>query len=49
MLRAYGGGPGLRYLMERFVPRVRRRIGDAATDAILSANPARAFALEPPG
>ena len=48
MLRAYGGGPGLRYLMERFVPRVRRRIGEAATDAILVANPARAFALEEP-
>ncbi|HET9416729.1 MAG TPA: aryldialkylphosphatase [Candidatus Limnocylindria bacterium] len=46
MLRAYGGGPGLRYLMETFVPRVRRRIGDDATDAILVANPARAFALE---
>lgn len=48
MLRAYGGGPGMRYLMERFVPRVRRRIGDGATDAILVANPARAFALEAP-
>ena len=46
MLRAYGGGPGLRYLMESFVPRVRRRIGDGATDAILAANPARAFAIE---
>ena len=45
MLRAYGGGPGLRYLMESFVPRVRRRIGDDATDAILVANPARAFAM----
>ena len=49
MLRAYGGGPGMRYLMERFVPRVRRRIGDDATDAILVSNPARAFALESPG
>jgi predicted metal-dependent phosphotriesterase family hydrolase len=48
MLRAYGGGPGMRYLMERFVPRVRRRIGDEATDAILVNNPARAFALEAP-
>jgi 5-phospho-D-xylono-1,4-lactonase len=46
MLRAYGGGPGLRYLMETFVPRVRRRIGDAATDAILVANPGRVFAVE---
>jgi len=46
-LRAYGGGPGMRYLMETFVPRLRRRIGDEAVDAILVANPARAFALEP--
>lgn len=46
MLRAYGGGPGMRYLMESFVPRLRRRIGDEAVQAILVANPARAFALE---
>jgi predicted metal-dependent phosphotriesterase family hydrolase len=46
-LRAYGGGPGMRYLMKTFVPRLRRRIGDEAVDAILVANPARAFALEP--
>jgi 5-phospho-D-xylono-1,4-lactonase len=46
MLRAYGGGPGMRYLMERFVPRVRSRIGDGATDAILVANPASAFSVE---
>ena len=45
MLRAYGGGPGMRYLMERFVPRVRGRIGDHATDEILVANPSRAFAM----
>ena len=48
MLRAYGGGPGLRYLMGTFVPRVRRRIGDDATDGILVANPARVFAIEAP-
>ncbi|HEX7173226.1 MAG TPA: aryldialkylphosphatase [Candidatus Limnocylindria bacterium] len=48
MLRGYGGGPGMRYLMERFVPRVRGRIGDAATDTILVTNPAHAFALEAP-
>ncbi len=48
MLRAYGGGPGLRYLMDRFVPRLRRRIGDEAVDAILVTNPARAFALTDP-
>lgn len=46
--RSYGGGPGMRYLMDRFVPRVRRRIGDAATDAIIIANPARAYALARP-
>jgi phosphotriesterase-related protein len=48
-LRAYGGGPGLRYLMERFVPRLRRRLGAEATDAILVRNPARLFALAPVG
>lgn len=45
-LRAYGGGPGMRYLMDAFVPRLRRRIGEEAVDAILVANPARAFAVE---
>lgn len=45
MLTAYGGGPGIRYLMDRFVPRLRRRIGDDAVGRILVANPARAFAL----
>lgn len=48
MLRAYGGGPGLRYLMETFVPRLRRRIGDEATDAILVTNPAQAYAPAAP-
>lgn len=43
--RAYGGGPGLAYLMATFVPRLRRRIGDVACDAILVANPARLYAL----
>lgn len=46
-LRSYEGGPGLRYLMATFVPRLRRRIGDEAVDRILIANPARAFALGP--
>jgi 5-phospho-D-xylono-1,4-lactonase len=46
-LRAYGGGPGMTYLVETFVPRLRRRIGDDATNAILVANPAAAFALSP--
>jgi 5-phospho-D-xylono-1,4-lactonase len=43
--RAYGGGPGIAYLLTTFVPRLRRRIGDAATDAILVDNPARVYAL----
>jgi len=42
-LRAYGGGPGMAYLMTTFVPRLRRRLGDAATEAILVSNPAAAF------
>lgn len=46
--RAYGGGPGMRYLLDAFVPRLRRRIGDAPTDAILVRNPARAYALQGP-
>ncbi len=46
--RAYDGGPGMRYLMATFVPRLRRRIGGAATDAILVANPARVFAVAAP-
>jgi predicted metal-dependent phosphotriesterase family hydrolase len=47
--RAYGGGPGMRTLMASFVPRLRRRIGDGATDAMLIANPARVFAITMPG
>ena len=42
--RSHGGGPGMAYLLTTFVPRLRRRIGDAATDAILVANPARIYA-----
>ena len=44
-LRAYDGGPGLRYLMTAFAPRLRRRLGDEATDAILIGNPARFYAF----
>ena len=43
--RAYGGGPGLTYLMDTFVPRLRTRIGDEAVQAVLVANAARAFAM----
>ncbi len=44
-LRAYEGGPGLRYLMTAFAPRLRRRLGDAGAERILVANPARFFAI----
>jgi predicted metal-dependent phosphotriesterase family hydrolase len=44
-LRAYGGGPGLRYLMTAFAPRLRRRLGDEAADRILVTNPARLYAI----
>lgn len=45
---AYGGMPGLAYLFERFVPRVRTAIGAEATDTVLRANPARWLAWEVP-
>jgi len=44
-LRAYDGGPGMRYLMATFVPRLRRRLGEDAVDQILVANPARLYAI----
>jgi phosphotriesterase-related protein len=44
-LRAYEGGPGLRYLMTAFVPRLRRRLGDEAVHRILVTNPARLYAI----
>ncbi|MEI7743971.1 MAG: aryldialkylphosphatase [Chloroflexota bacterium] len=44
-LRAYDGGPGLRYLMATFVPRLRRRLGEEAAARILVANPARLYAM----
>jgi phosphotriesterase-related protein len=43
--RSHGGGPGLAYLFGTFVPRLRRRIGNEATDAILVKNPARFYAM----
>jgi predicted metal-dependent phosphotriesterase family hydrolase len=46
-LHAYGGGPGMTYLMQTFVPRLRRRIGEAPVETILSGNPAHAFAWSP--
>lgn len=46
--RAYGGGPGLDYVFARFLPRLRRELGDDLADTISIANPARAFALALP-
>lgn len=37
--RAYGGMPGLAYLGERYLPRLRRRIGDQALHQLLVENP----------
>lgn len=37
---AYGGIPGLRYLGDRFVPRLRREGGDDLAEAVLRRNPA---------
>ncbi|AZC12651.1 aryldialkylphosphatase [Microbacterium sp. ABRD28] len=42
---AYGGMPGLRYLGERYVPRLRDRIGADAVDRMLIDNPARLLPL----
>ena len=44
-LRAYDGGPGMRYLMRTFVPRLRARVGDDATQRLLVRNPARLYAI----
>ncbi|HEX8919643.1 MAG TPA: hypothetical protein VF898_14155, partial [Chloroflexota bacterium] len=43
---SYGGGPGLGYLLDTFVPRLRAEGLDDVVDAILVHNPARAFSLE---
>lgn len=45
---AYGGMPGLSYLFERFVPRVRAALGSQAVDQVLRTNPARWLAWEAP-
>jgi len=42
---AYGGIPGLTYLGERYVPRLRALVGDEAVDRMLVTNPARLLAL----
>jgi phosphotriesterase-related protein len=38
---SYGGMPGMAYLGDRFVPRLRREVGDDVTRQVLVANPAR--------
>lgn len=47
MMRAYGGGPGLDYVFARFKPRLERELGQALSDRLFVANPARAFAFDP--
>jgi 5-phospho-D-xylono-1,4-lactonase len=44
---AYGGMPGLAYLFDRFVPRLRDTVGDAVTHQMLVENPARWLAWNP--
>lgn len=47
-LRAYGGGPGLDYILTRFLPRLRREgFSDDIIDGIMIRNPARAFGRRP--
>ena len=43
----YGGMPGLPYLFDRFVPRVRNALGHDAVTAVLVDNPARWLAWHP--
>ncbi len=45
---AYGGMPGLRYLFDRFVPRIRERVGQDVAQQILAGNPARWLTWHPP-
>ncbi len=44
---SYGGMPGLAYLFDRFVPRVRSAIGNTELDCVLVDNPARWLAWDP--
>jgi predicted metal-dependent phosphotriesterase family hydrolase len=46
--RSFDGGPGMRYLMSGFVPRLERAIGPLEARRILVDNPARAYALRGP-
>jgi 5-phospho-D-xylono-1,4-lactonase len=42
---SYGGGPGLRYLLNTFTPRLKAEGLDAVVPLLLVENPARAFSL----
>lgn len=42
---SYGGMPGLAYLGERYLPRLRSAVGDEAVERMLVANPARLLTL----
>ena len=44
---SYGGMPGLAYLFDRFVPRLRSALGEAALAAVLVDNPARWLGWDP--
>jgi phosphotriesterase-related protein len=43
---SYGGGPGIGYLLETFVPRLRAEGLGEIVDLLLVQNPARAFAMK---
>ena len=44
--RAYGGGPGIAYILETFIPRLRREgFGESQIQAFLVDNPAHLFAF----
>jgi predicted metal-dependent phosphotriesterase family hydrolase len=44
--RSYGGGPGLDFVLTRYVPRLRKELGDTWVDRILVENPRRFLAQE---
>jgi predicted metal-dependent phosphotriesterase family hydrolase len=44
---SYGGMPGLAYLFDRFVPRLRSALGEAALAGVLVDNPARWLSWNP--
>jgi predicted metal-dependent phosphotriesterase family hydrolase len=46
--KAYGGGPGMSYLLRYFVPRLRQEgVSDQVITDLLESNPQRAYALKP--